>query len=472
MKFPGTSMMYAIIMFIFGQNTVGIHIGLLLINAGSVFLLYLLYKRWSGSKSNAIIASSVFAFLAINPAILGFAAHATHFVVFFSLAGLVLLYRAFSQSKLLLYFFSGLMFGLAVLMKQPAIFFVLFGIILIARQYFNKSFKTKDLIKSSIVFITGFLFPLILLVVILKAGGTFDRFWFWTIQYGIQYGSIVTLEQGIELFKLTYINIFSQSYLFWILAIVGLFLLTINNRRKYGVLEIILFFAFSFMSIVPGLYFRKHYFIMLLPSVSILVVEGLFNLKNKIKLKSYSDTILFMAFAAIILWTLISNSPYYLSDSPEVIVKKIYASNPFNESIPISEFIASHTNPDDRIQVLGSEPQIYFYSHRMAASGHIYMYGLMEPQKFSSIMQQEMINDLARTNPKIIIFCHIKASWLARSNSDDHLLNWSSDFIYKNYNTVGVVDIGEETIYKWMDDAVSYQPRSKNYIYIFERKGL
>ena len=422
MKFPGTSMMYAVVMFIFGQNAVGIHTGLLLINAGSVFFLFLLYRRWSDSKFNALIASSIFAFLSINPAFLGFAAHATNFVMFFSLAGLVLLYHAFSKSKLLFYFFSGLMFGLAVLMKQPAVFFVLFGIILIARQYFNKSLQTKELIKYSIVFIAGFLFPLIILAVILKIGGAFDRFWFWTIQYGIQYGSIVTLEQGIELLKHTFMHIFSQSYLFWILAAAGLFLLVINNRRKHGRLEIILFFAVSFMAIVPGFYFRKHYFIMLLPSVSILVIEGLFNLKNKIKLKSYSDNILIIAFAAIILWTLLSNSPYYLSDSPEVVVKKTYGSNPFNESIPISEFIVSRTNPDDRIQVIGSEPQIYFYSHRMAASGHIYMYGLMEPQKFSSMMQQELINDIARVNPKYIVYCNIKNSWLARSNSNDHII--------------------------------------------------
>jgi hypothetical protein len=470
MKFPGTSMMYSIIMFIFGQNTVGIHTGLLLINAGSVFFLFLLYRRWSDSKSNALIASSIFAFLSINPAFLGFAAHATHFVMFFSLAGLVLLYRAFSKSRIMLYFFSGLMFGLAVLMKQPAVFFVLFGIILIGKQYVNKSLQTKELIKYSIIFITGFLIPLILLVVILKIGGTFDRFWFWTIQYGAQYGSIVTLEQGIEMFKHTFMHIFSQSYLFWILAVAGLFLLVINNRRKHGKLEIILFSAASFMAILPGFYFRKHYFIMLLPSVSILVVEGLFYLTNKIKIKNYSYNILIMAFIAIILWTLLSNSSYYLSDSSELVVQKTYGMNPFNESIPISEFIASRTDPDDRIQVLGSEPEIYFYSKRMAASGHMYMYGLMEPQKYSSIMQQELINDLARIKPKYIVFCNIRNSWLARTNSDDHILNWSRDFIYKNYNIVGVVDIGEETIYKWMDEAVTYKPSSQNFIYIFERK--
>jgi len=176
-----------------------------------------------------------------------------------------------------------------------------------------------------------------------------------------------------------------------------------------------------------------------------------------------------MAFAVIILWTIISNSPYYLSDSPEVVVKKIYRTNPFNESIPISEFIESHTNPDDRIQVLGPNPR-YIFTLIEWQPQDMYMYGLMEPQKFSSLMQLELINDLARINPKIIIFCHIKDSWLVQSKSDEHLQNWSNYFINKYYNLVGVVDIGEETKYKWMDDAVSYQPVSRNFIYVLERK--
>src|SRR5688572_21204149 len=40
MKLPGTYGMYSILMLIFGTNTSGIHIGLLLMNAGTMFLLF------------------------------------------------------------------------------------------------------------------------------------------------------------------------------------------------------------------------------------------------------------------------------------------------------------------------------------------------------------------------------------------------------------------------------------------------
>ena len=49
---------------------------------------------------------------------------------------------------------------------------------------------------------------------------------------------------------------------------------------------------------------------------------------------------------------------------------------------------------------LGSEPEIYFYSHRHSATGYIYTYGLMEPQKYAHQMQQEMIHEIERASPK------------------------------------------------------------------------
>src|SRR5206468_6071143 len=72
----------------------------------------------------------------------------------------------------------------------------------------------------------------------------------------------------------------------------------------------------------------------------------------------------------------------------------INGTNPFPESIKIGEYIRSQTNPDDKIAVLGSEPQIYFYSKRLSATGYIYTYALMEPQPYAHQMQEEMIHEI------------------------------------------------------------------------------
>ena len=47
--------------------------------------------------------------------------------------------------------------------------------------------------------------------------------------------------------------------------------------------------------------------------------------------------------------------------------------NPFPESIKIGEYIAANTSQNDRVAIIDSEPQIYFYSNRRGASGYIDM---------------------------------------------------------------------------------------------------
>jgi hypothetical protein len=69
------------------------------------------------------------------------------------------------------------------------------------------------------------------------------------------------------------------------------------------------------------------------------------------------------------------------SASPADASRIIYPESPFAESIRIAEYLREHTSLSDTIAVLGSEPQIYFYSNRHSATGYIYAYGLMEAQK-------------------------------------------------------------------------------------------
>jgi len=86
MKFPGTYAAYAMIMSLFGQTTVGIHLGLLLVNLATVGLVLLIGLRLVNLETG-LAAATTSVVLAINPAVMGLAAHATHFVVLFTLAG-------------------------------------------------------------------------------------------------------------------------------------------------------------------------------------------------------------------------------------------------------------------------------------------------------------------------------------------------------------------------------------------------
>ena len=75
---------------------------------------------------------------------------------------------------------------------------------------------------------------------------------------------------------------------------------------------------------------------------------------------------------------------FYLRANPVQICRSMYGENPFPESMELAEYIKNHTTKDDKIAVIGSEPQICFYANRKSATGYIYAYGLMEPQEYGA----------------------------------------------------------------------------------------
>lgn len=126
MKLPGTYAAYALAMALFGQSIAGVHLGFLLVNIASIVMMFLLGRRLFGSLAGAV-ASISYAILAVHPGVDGTQAHATHFVIVCVLAGCLLLLKSVETRKLSTVFWSGLFFGLAFVMKQPGLLFLLFG---------------------------------------------------------------------------------------------------------------------------------------------------------------------------------------------------------------------------------------------------------------------------------------------------------------------------------------------------------
>src|SRR4051794_15460093 len=126
MKLPGTYAAYAVVMAVFGQTARGVHLGLLLVNSATILLTYLLGRRLFGPVAG-LVAAAFFAVTSLNQSVLGLAAHATHFVTLFGLAGAVFLEKALRQPRRVCFFWSGLLFGLAFVMKQSGIFFAGFA---------------------------------------------------------------------------------------------------------------------------------------------------------------------------------------------------------------------------------------------------------------------------------------------------------------------------------------------------------
>ena len=272
MKFPGTYLMYAGIMSLFGQTIRGIHLGFMLLNLATVLLVFQLGRKIASDLA-AGIASATYAVLSLSSTVFGFAAHATHFVALPAVGGAVLLLFAAEKNKLPLYFLSGTLFGLAFIMKQPGLFFILFGAsYIIYHDWLSKPEPiAKRLPLHLCMFTAGALLPFLAVALWLYASGVFDKFWFWTFQYAAQYGMQVPLSEAFGVFRRNFLEVADGFQLLWLASALGLpavfFLADLKKTRVF----IVLFALFSFLSICPGFYFRPHYFVTLLPASSLLI---------------------------------------------------------------------------------------------------------------------------------------------------------------------------------------------------------
>lgn len=119
-------------------------------------------------------------------------------------------------------------------------------------------------------------------------------------------------------------------------------------------------------------------------------------------------------------------------------MKRIYYHNPFTESVIFAEYIKKHSHKNDKIAVLGSEPQIYFYSGMDSVTRHIVVHPLMENHPYALEMQLEMSREIEAAMPKYIVWVNIDFSWSISAHSNLYIRKWGWDYIKKHYHTVVV----------------------------------
>jgi hypothetical protein len=309
--------------------------------------------------------------------------------------------------------------------------------------------------------------------VIIIIQGSLDEMLFWTFKFAGKYVSEISFKRGMEMLQMFFSRIITGYLVFWILGVVGLvliFFLKISKQKKI----ILLSFAFlSALTVVPGLHFYGHYWIQMLPALSVFIaitIMLLVQLFSKI-----FKVIIFAAFSMIIILNLYNNKKYYFNPDYTEILHNVYNGNPFPEDKVIGDFIKKNTTEEDKIMILGSEPQIFIYSGRRCASKHFYisfMMGdtLMFPQNKN--WQMEFIDDINREQPKYLVYYNHPLSILAHVRANNNIYKMFNEVAFKNYKMIGIVDIisSFKTKYIWYDDVKGYKYSGKYNIFIFEKK--
>lgn len=468
-KMPGTYAAYAVIIRLFGESASGIHLGFLFINLATLALLYFLARRWL-DEAGTLVCCAAYVLLSLSSAVLGLQAHATHLVMITALGGLLLLLRARDSGGRGLMFLSGVLFGLSFLCKQPGLFFGFFALAVLARDGWTAGTEQwRPSAGKILLFTVGLAMPLAVTCLILWRAGTFPRFWFWTVTYAEAHTALMKASYMWHRLAMAADRGF-ERWLF-LLGFAGwLWLLFQKGRDKFLLSA---FLICSIGALLIGRYLARHYFVVMLPVVSILAGLAVSGWAAQLARTRWPWLRVFpvAAFILICMGLIITNRKVWFLEPPAVASADLYFYCPFVECEVVGNFIREHSTAKDRIAVIGSEPEIYFYSQRHSVSGYIYMYDLVEPQPYVRAMQQEFIHDVETAKPEYLVVVNTGTSWMTWADADPALFNWIKTYPHESYEIVGVTEMFDDhTEYRWGKDAVAEKPKTYNAIFVWKRK--
>ncbi len=447
MKLPGVYAAYAALMAVFGETIRGVHLGLLFTNALTTVLVFLLGRRLFGPLAG-IASAAVFAVLTLNPTSHGFFANAEHYVLPFAVGGVMLLHRAIERDRGAALVGSGLLLGVAFLMKQHAAAFALAaGVTLLIAELRRRPRAWGRSVGRVGLLVAAGIAPWCLTCLILWLAGVFDTFWFWTVTYARSYTGQIEGSMVWELFRHQSGKALGGTPWLWILVALATTAVAWSGRVRRHWALLVPFALLSCVAICPGFFFREHYFLLLAPAAALLVgglaaaVRGLATARTgagRIALSAGGLLVLGAALAE----PAVRHRDYYFRVTPDQAVRSTFLYNPFPEAVRVGRMIERYSDEDDRIAVLGSEPQLCFYADRRPATGFIYTYPLMKDQPFAERMHRQMIREIEEDDPEILVQVNVHWSWMARPDSVKLVLVWFEQYS-KAYECVGFAEIEE-----------------------------
>ncbi|MEI6021709.1 MAG: hypothetical protein WCR21_11325, partial [Bacteroidota bacterium] len=138
-----------------------------------------------------------------------------------------------------------------------------------------------------------------------------------------------------------------------------------------------------------------------------------------------------------------------------------------------ANWINANTKPEDGMVVMGSEPELYFYTKKKCPSRHAYFAAIVDNVPEHKQWQREFVSDVEKAKPKYFIFFNHQISLFVQPNTDQYVFEWYNKYITENYNLIGLVDMvdGYTSTYVWREQLNTYKPQAQNRVYIYERKS-
>ncbi len=450
-KPPGLYVAYAAFIALFGGGPEGIHAGLLVMSLLSAALLYVLVRSWSDPAGGAI-AALLLAILSLSPSVLGFAAHATHFVIFWGLIGALLIERHLRTPRRGYAIAAGAAFGCATLMKHPGALFLAYGVAAIIIAGRERGEGTGRWLPATLPLLAGFLLPVAAFGAWFAAAGTLPKSLYWIVEYPAMVAGGSESTAILQRFFRNGMHSGGNFLPVWLAAGAGFLYLMVRlprsvpvplsgpgnssppvnpgsfiTRARFGA-----FFSLSVAAVFVGYETRSHYFVLMIPALAAAAGVAVSSLRSRAG--SAPVRALLIAIPCILAAIgVVREREYFLSAAPGVISRTIYHPNPFADAGRIAGYIRAGTSDGDRIAILGSEPEILFLAGRRSASRYIFTNFFNERHGLKSGMEEEMAGEIDSVRPAMIVMINQPFSWGAAIDPGWPILRWTDSYLSRHY---------------------------------------
>jgi hypothetical protein len=449
MKLPGAYFGYALMFWLGGDSVMTIKTGLIVLNALSTLMVFLIAQKMFDRKS-AWLSAAVYLMYSLCIHALGFTNNAEHFVILPALIGIFCILQAYYKKNItcyILYTLAGAFLATAYICKQHAFGYILFlplWLLIKDKSYTSLNKFAKQFIAPMLAYGLGAMMVIGSMLFYFYKNNALKEWDFYTNKYALSYISQAIPFQQIWLFR----PIFWDAPVFWFVQFAALYF---AFRRPHLFKErvfLLLFWFCTFLCIHPGWFYRPHYFQLMFPGAAIATGVGLTMVNDFWKRISSVYTPSVFRWVAIVA-CMVSQFGYFFTWSDVQTHSECYLNNIFGKMREIGNGIKDITEPNDKIVILCPEPEVLFYAQRQSASGFLYHYPLVENHIYADSMTRQFIREVENNDPKILLFhCTIDNNVEdadVNMKTRQKLIEWFQDNLRK-YKLVGQLYNNEQNL--------------------------
>lgn len=395
-------------------SLVWLKVMLLFLSLTGLWFFHNLCQRFMPTAKLVFTTTLVYALLTTVPALEGNIANGELFLMPFILAGVWWLWRRWPTTlqvrdwqkfhrevRVRQPVLAGILFSLALLTKVPAGFdFAAIGAFwLFVLPIHRAGSLTKQWFKYGVFLIIGFLIPIGLSIVWFALTGHLGSY----LQFGLFYNFRYIEAWGTPFTNPLVIFLTSMKGRLLVLFFGLGILWYLRNKMRLPVLFTFIWFEFTLFAALLSLRPYPHYFIQIVPPLSLLI-GFIFSEAKLVKgLIGTSFLLIWLIFKVLGFHTYPTVAYYtrFIRYVTKQITEESYLAS-FDAKAPqtylVAEWLRKHTSRNEKIFIWGNEPMVYALSRRSPAGRFTVAFHIQSFEAWDETMQS-----LADTQPRYII---------------------------------------------------------------------